>query len=266
MHIHLTFLINFRTIGKNKKSYKKKKGAGRKIEDPFKKKEWFEIRTPSVFTVRKAGYTIASKTQGNSLSRDRIMGRVFTLSLGDLKEKSESDYFRQFKLRVEEVDGKHALTTFYGMDFSGDKLRSMVGKWKTLIEANVDVKTTDGYSLRIFCIGFTKSRPNQGRKTSYAQTAQIKRLRSIMCSIMKKEANCDLTSLVVKLQTESIGREIEKASNGIYPLSPVVVRKVKMLKVNDTKTSVANILEMHGGAPPAAVVAEAGEAVEDETA
>jgi len=150
------------------------------------------------------------------------------------------------------------------MDFSGDKLRSMVRKWHSLIEANVDVKTTDGYSLRIFSIGFTKSRPNQGRKTSYAQSAQIKRLRKIMVDIMKKEAQTDLTSLVVKLQTESIGREIEKASQGIYPLSPVVVRKVKLLKVNDTKTSTAKILEMHGGAPPApAAVVEAGEAVED---
>ena len=39
-----------------------------------------------------------------------------------------------------------------------DKLRSMVRKWQTLIEAHVDVKTTDGFTLRMFCIGFTKKR------------------------------------------------------------------------------------------------------------
>ncbi len=37
---------------------------------------------------------------------------------------------------MEEVEGKSALTTFYGMDFSGDKLRSLVRKWQSLIEAH----------------------------------------------------------------------------------------------------------------------------------
>ena len=49
------------------------------------------------------------------------------------------------------------------MDFTTDKLRSMVRKWQTLIEAHVDVKTTDGYVLRLFCLSFTKKRMGQAR-------------------------------------------------------------------------------------------------------
>lgn len=59
------------------------------------------------------------------------------------------------------------------MDFTTDKLRSLVRKWQTLIEAHVDVKTTDNYTLRLFCIAFTKKRANQNKKTCYAQSSQI---------------------------------------------------------------------------------------------
>jgi ribosomal protein S3AE len=55
--------------------------------------------------------------------------------------------------------------------------RSMVKKWQTLIECHVDVKTTDGYLLRVFCIGFTAKDSSSHRKTCYAQTSQIKTIR-----------------------------------------------------------------------------------------
>jgi len=44
--------------------------------------------------------------------------------------------------------------------------------------AYADVKTRDG--VRLFCIGFTKRRPNQARKTSYAQHSQIRAIRKKM--------------------------------------------------------------------------------------
>lgn len=60
------------------------------------------------------------------------------------------------------------------MDFTTDKLRSMVRKWQTLIEAHVDVKTTDGFTLRMFCIAFTKKRQGQIKRTAYAQSSQVR--------------------------------------------------------------------------------------------
>ena len=61
---------------------------------------------------------------------------------------------------------------------------------QTTIECCVDVNTTDGYKLRLFCIAFTKRRQNQLKKTTYAQTAQIKQIRKKMTDIMTKEASC----------------------------------------------------------------------------
>jgi len=164
-------------VGKNKRLGKKKKGGNRKIVDPFSKKEWYDIKAPSAFQIKQVGKTMVTKTIGTRLARDGLIGRVFEASLGDLKPNGEDDAFRKFKLKVEEVSGTNVLTNFYGMDMTTDKLRSLVKKWHTLIEAFTDVKTADGYVLRLFVIGFTKRRPNQARKTSYAQSAQVRAIR-----------------------------------------------------------------------------------------
>jgi len=248
-------------VGKNKKLGKKKK-SGRKIVDPFAKKEWYDVKAPSMFQTRQVGKTFTTKSAGNKLARDNLLGRVFTVSLGDLKPNSEDDAFRKFSLQVEEVAGKQCLTNFYGMSLSTDKLRSLVRKWHSLIEAHVDIKTTDGYALRLFCVGFTKRRPNQGRKTSYAQSAQVRAIRKKMVEIITKEAgNVDLPELVGKFIPEVIGKEIEKATQGIYPLQNVVIRKVKMLR--KPKTDMGKLLELHGGAE---AVADAGKKMEREDA
>ncbi|CAM8901480.1 unnamed protein product [Rhodiola kirilowii] len=131
------------------------------------------------------------------------------------------------------------------MDFTTDKLRSLVRKWQTLIEAHVDVKTTDNYTLRLFCIGFTKKRHNQVKRTCYAQSSQIKQIRRKMMEIMVNQStSCDLNELVKKFIPESIGKEIEKATSSIYPLQNVYIRKVKILKA--PKFDLGKLMEVHG--------------------
>jgi len=151
------------------------------------------------------------------------------------------------------------LTSFHGMDLTTDKVRSLVRKWHTLIESHVDIKTSDGFSLRVFCIGFTKRRPNQNRKTSYAQSAQVRAIRKKMVEIITKETAADLHTVVGKFQTEAIGKEIEKATQGIYPLQNVFIRKVKVLKA--PKLDIGKLLDSHGGAE-AIAAADTGKPVE----
>jgi len=231
-------------VGKNKK-LGKKKGQKKKIADPFVKKEWYDVKAPgSVFLNKLVCKTPANKTIGTKLASENLKGRVFTVSLADL-QKDEDQAFRKMKLRVDEVQGKNCLTNFHGMDLTTDKLRSLVRKWQSLIEAHVDVKTTDGYLLRMFAIGFTKRRPNQEKRTSYAQSSQARQIRKKMMDIMTREAStAELKELVGKFIPEGIGNQITKECQGIYPLQNVYIRKVKMLKA--PKLDTGKLLELHG--------------------
>ncbi|KAF8935403.1 ribosomal 40S subunit protein S1B [Dissophora ornata] len=233
-------------VGKNKRLSKGKKGLKKKVVDPFTRKDWYDIKAPSTFDVRNVGKTLVNRTQGMKNANDALKGRVLEISLADLN-KNEEYSFRKVKLRVDEVQGKSCLTNFHGMDMTSDKLRSMVRKWQSIIEAHVDVKTTDGYLLRLFAVAFTKKGVHQVKKTTYAQSAQIRQIRKKMFEIMIAQAtSCDLKELVHKFIPEVIGNEIEKSCKSIYPLRDVFIRKVKILKA--PKFDLGKLLELHSGA------------------
>uniref|UniRef100_A0A2K5JTS0 Small ribosomal subunit protein eS1 n=1 Tax=Colobus angolensis palliatus TaxID=336983 RepID=A0A2K5JTS0_COLAP len=213
-------------VGKNKRLTKGgKKGAKKKVVDPFSKKDWYDVKAPAMFNIRNIGKTLVTRTQGTKIASDGLKGRVFEVSLADLQNDEVA--FRKFKLI-------------------------------TMIEAHVDVKTTDGYLLRLFCVGFTKKRNNQIRKTSYAQHQQVRQIRKKMMEIMTREVQTnDLKEVVNKLIPDSIGKDIEKACQSIYPLHDVFVRKVKMLK--KPKFELGKLMELHGEG------SSSGKATGDET-
>lgn len=49
-------------VGKNKKMGKK--GAKKKVIDPFTRKEWYDVKAPAMFANRNIGKTLVNKTQG----------------------------------------------------------------------------------------------------------------------------------------------------------------------------------------------------------
>ncbi|CAJ0580628.1 unnamed protein product, partial [Mesorhabditis spiculigera] len=233
-------------VGKSKKMGKK--GTKKKAVDPFTRKDWYDVKAPSVFATRQVGKTLVNKTVGTKIAADGLRGRVYEVSLGDLNN-SESD-FRKFRLVCEEVQGKNCLTNFHGMSFTRDKLCSIVKKWHTMIEGNVAVKTTDGYLLRVFCIGFTKRQPSQASKTTYAKASKVRAIRAKMIQHIQKEISAsDLKEVCSKLIPDSIGKDIEKACQFTYPLQEVYIRKVKILK--KPKFEMSRLLDVHGDASSA---------------
>merc|ERR1712151_503724 len=187
---------------------------------------------------------MGSRTQGTKIATEELKGRVLEMNLADLNADEDQSY-KKIKLCIEEVQGRNCLTDFHGLDLTRDKQCSLVKKFQAIIEAHVDVKTTDGYLVRMFVIAFTKRRPDQVKTNCYAQTAQIRKIRKKMTEIMTNEAGkVQLRELVKKLIPESISKEIEKQTQGIFPLKDVLVRKVKILK--KPKFDITKLMELHG--------------------
>jgi len=231
-------------VGKNKKLSKGgRKGGKKKQGDPFLKKEWYDIKAPSCFSVRSCGKTLISRTQGTKIASEEMKGRVFEVNLADLQQ-DEDQAFKKVKLCCEDVQGKNVLCDFHAIDLTRDKQCALIKKWHTLIEANADVRTTDGYTVRLFVLAFTKRRPDQVKTNCYAQSAQIRKIRAKMVEILQNEVSkCQLRELVKKLIPEVIGKEIEKQTQGIFPLKDCLVRKVKIIK--KPKFDITKLMEMH---------------------
>ncbi|EZG43627.1 40S ribosomal protein S3a [Gregarina niphandrodes] len=233
-------------IGKNKRVSKGgRKGGKKKVVDAFAKKEHYLVKAPAYFKTANIGNTLCSRSQGLKKAEDNLKGRVFDVNMADL-QKDEGQGHRKIKLICEDVQGRNCLTDFHGMDITRDYYCFIVRKWHTLIQAHVDVKTLDGYQLRMFAIGMTRRSAGQKKVTSYAQSSQVRAIRQNMVKIMQEEASqCNLRELVRKLIPEAVGKQIEKACKHIYPLQNVCVRKVKVVK--KPKTDAAKLLELHNG-------------------
>jgi len=216
-------------IGKNKK-LGKKKGAKKKIQDPFLRKEWYDVKAPAPFVTRLVGKTCVTRTTGTKIASEALKGRVVETSLADLN--NNQDAWRRVKLSIEDVQGRACMTNFHAMDMTRDKLCTYIRKWQTLIDAHCEAKTQDGYVLRVFVTAFTGRQANQARKTSYAQQQQIKQIRKKIVELISKEAGqSNLVDLVNKLNhVDHFPKLIIKACQFIYPLGNAIIRKVKTLK------------------------------------
>ena len=137
------------------------------------------MRTPTM--------TPCNKTAGLKNSVDSLKGRVFEINLADLQTKSQSENWRKIKLQIEEIKNFDCYTNFYGMDVTKDKLCQLVKKWHSVIESFVQCKTSDGFMLRLFAVGFTRRTSKQVKATCYAKSSQRKLIRRKMMEIMMAE-------------------------------------------------------------------------------
>jgi len=138
----------------------------------------------------------------------------------------------------------------------------LIRKRQSIIEANVDCRTTDGYIVRMFCIAFTRPQENQIKNTCYAKSAQIRAIRAKMVSVMiELGTKGDLKALVKELISAPIGDQIARQASSIFPIKDCYIRKVKVLK--KPKFDVTELMEWHSADEKTA--GDVGKPVEEKT-
>jgi small subunit ribosomal protein S3Ae len=235
-------------VGKNKRISKGKKGK-KKVVEPMSRKEWYDVVAPSNFKNRQFTKTLCNKTQGTKIAADFLRGRVYEGNLADINNATTKDEaFRKVKFVVEDVAGRNLLTRFHSLYTTADKVSSLLQKWGTLLETVIEARTSDGYTLRVFVMAFTKKQKNQLSKNSYSKTRLEKWVRMRMTNITKKRfAKLDLNGAVTQITQDILADVLAKRCNPIVPLRDLKIRKVKVVRT--PKIDAQRLLDSHGAIP-----------------
>merc|ERR1712146_640417 len=177
--------------------------------------------------------TICNKTQGLKIAADNLRGRVYEVNHADLTKDAptKDQAFRNVKFEVLEVNGRNLLTQFHSLSLTTDKIRSLLRKWCTLIEAPLEVTTADGYRLRLFAMCFTKKQRGQLSKNCYSKTRLEKWVRLRMQKIATARlSKLNINDAVTMLMNDVLVDEMSKRCNAIVPLRDVKFSKVKVIR------------------------------------
>jgi small subunit ribosomal protein S3Ae len=185
-----------------------RKKVQRKL-DGWKSKEWFNIEAPVYLNRAIVGNTMAGDPS-------LLLGRNVETTVGELTNDMTKNNTKVI-LRINNVVGDIATTDLVGHELTTDYVRSIVKRQTSRIDANMEVKTRDGYVIRVKPTCFTIKR---------ARSSQIKAIREVMIEIVKKRAyESDFETFMQEAILGRLSAAIYRQAKFIYPLRRVEIRK-----------------------------------------
>lgn len=188
-----------------------RKKVQRKL-DGWKSKEWYNIEAPAYLNRVVVGSTMAGDPA-------LLLGRNVETTVGELTNDMTKNNTKVI-LRINNVVGDVATTDLMGHELTTDYVRSIVKRQTSRIDANIEVKTKDGFVIRVKPTCFTIKR---------ARSSQMMAIREMMVDIVKKRAS--ETDFETFMQEAILGRlsaAIYRQAKFIYPLRRVEIRKTQV--------------------------------------
>jgi len=159
-----------------------------------------------------------------------VDNKIYQVSLADILGKEEFSSIN-FNFKSLKIFNNECFTKFHGLTLTRDKICSLIKKWHTLIEVEVNFKTKDGYFLKLFLIAQSKKPKNMKSKTVYINSSQKRALRRRITDIIIKEGiNMDIKDFIHRIYSLKIYEKIEINCSKIFPIHQVNIRKIKVVE------------------------------------
>ena len=230
------------TIGKNKGLKKSGKAIKKADRHAFVKKEWFQLITAPAFgSTKPVGWVPCNTTIGKKNAEDNVLNRVIEVNYADIKTDSNMNW-RKVRMQVEKVEGGNLYTSFAGMSCTRERIISQLRKRQTLIDVFADVKTSDGYILRVHVLLCTNRTHGQKKINSYAKTSEVKKIRKIVIKSLTEKASKDsVDNFSSQILSEGITNNLIKDAQKVFPIRFCLITKVKVLK--KSKVDITKLVE-----------------------
>ncbi|MUM64458.1 30S ribosomal protein S3ae [Acidianus infernus] len=194
------------------------------IRDKWKLKKWYTILAPKVF-----GEVVLGSTPAFDVSY--TIGRKVETTLYDLTGDFSMVYVHLY-FKVVSHDGDKLITSFYGHELSRDYVRSLVRRKSSKINEITDVRTKDGYLLRVKGLALTTYRVHREQRTA---------IRKIMEDLIKKDAEGrTFDEFVQDMVFGKLANDIFNEAKKIAPLRKVEIEKSKLLEAPSQEVTVAS--------------------------
>ena len=191
------------------------KAASRKVKDRWKAKEWYKIYAPRMFNQAQLGET-------PSADATNLIGRTTEATVHDINGDFSKMHVK-LKFRVQDVTGFDAHTVFVGQDLTSDYIRRLTRRKRTKTDHVIDVRTKDGYLIRVKPMSITEKRIQSSQETA---------LRTIMDDEMRKIGEEKTISEIVKAIIDGeMAHRLGTVCKVIVPIKRVEIRKTEVLEM-----------------------------------
>ena len=192
---------------------KAKAAAGRKAKDKWKMKEWYNVHAPRMFNETVIGET-------PSADPEYLIGRQSEVTVQDLTGDFSKMHIK-LRFKIVGYDGHEAKTEFMGHDLTSDYVRRLTRRKKTKTDHVVDVKTADGFTLRLKTMSIADRR---------IQASQEEGMRAAIAQYLTAfAAENKLADIIKAIISGDMAKDTAKACHAIIPIKRVEIRKSEVL-------------------------------------
>lgn len=194
---------------------RKARAAARQQRDRWRAKKWYSMIAPDMFNRISVGETLADDPS-------KLIGRTTVVTLQDMTGDYSKGHVK-LHFQIYEIKGGEALTRFIGHDMRNDYVLRLARRHRTKIDGVFDVKTKDGYVIRVKLLAIADKR---------IKTTQAKELRKTIGHVVTEFAEqhtfSEFIGAILKDEVSSAATERCKA---IYPLRRLEIRKSEVISV-----------------------------------